>query len=74
MIFKYQFHKIGNKDLTFCIYYNHACLILLSIYLCLIIGSKQLPLYAHGDGSIVNDFKSVFNATNSSLQEVSLLT
>jgi len=57
-------------------FYNHACLIFLSIYLCLIarVCSEKLPLYVRSTGSIVNDFKSVFNASNSSLQEVALLT
>jgi hypothetical protein len=73
MIFKYQFHKTGNEDLTFCMYYNHACLILLSIYLCLIICSEKRPIYPSGTGSIVNDFKSVFNTSSSSLQEVAIL-
>ena len=72
--FKYQFHQTGNEDLTFCMDYNHVCLILLSIYLFLIICSEKLSPYSRGPGSIVNEFKSVFNASNSSLQEVAILT
>jgi hypothetical protein len=68
LFLKYQFYGLGNEDLIFDPYYNHAYLNFVPACLCLILLVHRFHFIC------MHDTASVFSAVKSSLHKVALPT